>query len=210
MKLIDKFNKTNKKNQIKTIYWIRHGEALSNVSELNSQIIDPSLTFNGLSQCNKLKKHIKISGIDSKIDLIVCSPLLRALETCYNVFNEQIYQTNFIVLDQIREHIDKPCHKRSNISELKPKYKFMDFSNVTNEDVEYKNHNGQESKSNVISRCEWFIDWICGRKEKNIVVITHGNFLYPMFNNVLNSNLTTNKSFFSNCEIRTSVIDKLR
>jgi hypothetical protein len=65
----------------------------------------------------------------------------------------------------------------------------------------YKKFNGLEPKSNVINRCKWFVKWLKSRKESNIIVITHGNFLYPMFNDVLTLQ-TDNKTFFSNCEIR--------
>ncbi len=53
----------------------------------------------------------------------------------------------------------------------------------------------------VINRSKQFIDWIKKRKEKNIIVITHGGFLYSMFNNNI-LEIELNKSYFSNCEIR--------
>ncbi len=193
------------KSNDKIIYWIRHGESLSNTSELNSLIIDPSLTPKGISECESLKKYIKSNDIFNDIDLVVVSPLTRTLETCFNVFDELIYKVNFISLDEIREQIDKPCHKRNKISNIKNKYKFIDFSNVINDDIMYLKYKGLEPKSNVISRCKWFVKWLKNRKEKNIVVITHGNFLFPLFNEILKN--VSNKAFFINCEMRKYILD---
>jgi len=190
----------------KTIYWIRHGESLSNVSESNYQIVDPSLTLKGLSQCEKLKKYLEINKIIEYIDLIVVSPLNRTLETCQNIINKKLHNNiKIISLDEIREHINYPCHKRISIEEKKKKYKFINFDKIyNNQDYMYNKFNGNESKKNVISRCEWFIDWLKNRNEKNIMVITHGNFLFPMFENILIN--VYDKTFFLNCELRKNIL----
>lgn len=193
-------NKKNKVNSDKNVYWIRHAESLSNVSELNYEIIDPSLTHLGYSQCRLLKKYLKTNKIIETIDLIVVSSLNRALETCKQIIDHNS-SINIIALDEIRERIDHPCHKRHLISKKKSQYKFINFNQIYSDcDVMYTRFNGNESESNVKLRCEWFIDWLKNREEKNILVITHGNFLYPMFTKVLTN--SDNKNFFSNCEIR--------
>jgi broad specificity phosphatase PhoE len=189
-----------KKNN-KKIYWIRHGESFSNTSDLNHNIIDPYLTKHGIEQCEILKNKIKSDNLYEKIDLVVVSPLSRSLQTCSNVFDNLIYQVNFICMEEVREHINQPCHKRKTKLELKNKYKFIDFSNLIYEDdYLYMKYNGNESKSEIIIRCNKFIKWLKSRKEKNIVVVSHGNFLFPMFNDVLKD--IPNKSFFTNCELR--------
>ena len=191
----------------KKIYWIRHGESLSNVSDLNHNIIDPDLTSNGMKQCEELKKKIQFDNLYNQIELIVVSPLTRSLETSKNIFDKLIFKTKFICLEEIREHIDKPCHKRKKKNILIKKYKFIDFSNLEHEnDFLYENFNGLETKNEVINRCIKFIRWLKNRREKNIFVVTHGNFLYPMFNNVLKN--VHNKTFFSNCELRIYEFDK--
>lgn len=190
----------------KILYWIRHGESLSNISESNYLIVDPGLTSNGITQCKNLKTFIINNKIMDKIDLIVVSPLYRTLETCANIIDiEANKDLEIISLDEVREHINQPCHKRKSIKEKKKKYKFVNFKKIQyDEDLTYKKFNGQESKQNVISRCEWFVDWLKNRKEKNIMIITHGNFLFPMFTNVLTD--VENKNFFSNCEIRKNIL----
>lgn len=195
-------------NHNKNIYWIRHAETLSNISELNYAIVDPGLTSNGYLQCEKLKEHIYTNKINIHIDLVVVSPLERTLETCSNILNLQSFKLKnipIISLDEIREHINQPCHKRTSIDKKKSRYKLINFDKIkSNEDMIYKKFNGQEPKTNLIDRCNWFLKWLKNRKEKNIMVITHGNFLLPMFENIL-SNIT-DKTFFFNCEMRKSVL----
>lgn len=190
----------------KTLYWIRHGESFSNLSEKNYSIVDPGLTTNGLAQCKVLKSYIDANKILDNIDLIVVSPLNRTLETCANIIGTKTKDDiNIISLDEIREHVNQPCHKRNSIKEKKKKYKFVNFTKITdNEDLIYEKFNGQEPKTNVVSRCEWFVNWLKKRKEKNIMIITHGNFLFPMFLHVLT--YVENKNFFSNCEIRKNTL----
>jgi broad specificity phosphatase PhoE len=192
----------------KTLYWIRHGESLSNISESNYKIIDPSLTSKGFEQCNSLKKYLEINKIIDNIDLIVVSPLNRTLETCMNIIDKKLHNNIPIIsLDEIRELIDHPCHKRISIVEKKNKYSFVNFDRIyDNQDNMYNRFNGNEPKKNVINRCEWFINWLKKRKEKNIMVITHGNFLFPMFSDVLVDVDIDKKGFFSNCELRKNTL----
>ena len=184
----------------KNIYWIRHAESLSNTSELNSQIKDPKLTTKGIIECENLKKKLINEKILNSIDLIVVSPLTRTLETSYEIFHSSAYNIPIISLDEIREQMDKPCHNRNVIINKKKKYPYINFSYMPNNDIMYNKSRGNEKKEQVITRCKWFIRWLKNCKEKNIAVITHGNFLYPMFNDVLKNVL--NKTFFTNCEIR--------
>lgn len=191
---------------IKTLYWIRHGESLSNISESNYKIVDPCLTLKGYEQCELLKKKLEIDKIIDDIDLIVVSPLHRTLETYDNIIEKKKYKNILTLsLDEIRERIDLPCHKRTLISEKKNKYKFINFDEIkNNHDLMYDKFNGMEPKNNVIQRCKWFINWLKNRKEKNIMIITHGNFLLPMFSDVLTN--VEDKSFFLNCELRKNIL----
>jgi broad specificity phosphatase PhoE len=192
-------------NNQKNIYWVRHAEAQSNISEINYKIIDPGLTSLGYIQCEILKKYLESNKIIGYIDLVVVSPLERTLETCNRIIDHN-NSIPIISLDEIRERIDHPCHKRDLISKKKSQYKFINYNQIKNDyDFLYDKFNGNEPESNVKLRCKWFIDWLKNRKEKNILVITHGNFLFPMFADILSN--VGNINFFSNCEIRKSNIN---
>jgi len=55
--------KLNDIKKTKNIYWIRHAEALSNLSEFNYKIVDPGLTPLGYTQCENLKKYLQSNKI---------------------------------------------------------------------------------------------------------------------------------------------------
>lgn len=63
---------------INTIYWIRHGESVANTYKyLHSMILDPILKPNGQDQIICASKSI----LDCNIQLILCSPLIRSIES---------------------------------------------------------------------------------------------------------------------------------
>lgn len=63
---------------MKTVYLVRHGENVANITrELSHRIIDYSLTDKGVEQAKQTAAHF--SG--RTVDLVVSSPLKRAVET---------------------------------------------------------------------------------------------------------------------------------
>jgi broad specificity phosphatase PhoE len=215
------FNKNIQNPNIKQIHWIRHGESESNVSDSNSNIIDPKLTSCGIIQCVELKRKLNSTNIDSSVELYLVSPLERTLGTFINVFGEN---TPGLAIEEIREYIDKPCHKRFNIKckKSQSKYKYVCFNHIkSNYDHMYKITHGKETLEHLVKRIEQFLDWIGVQKESKIVVITHGEWLFTLFNTVLENNpkdkskvkYYTNldtvgkkyvNTFFNNCEIKTT------
>ena len=172
----------------KTIYWIRHGEAESNISDLNSGIIDPNLTTKGFAQCAELKLKINLLNIIPEIQLYLVSPLERTFNTFISVFDNNLKKKN-ISLEEIREQIDKPCHKRNSIDSKINRYKTICFDNIkTNSDQLYINVKGTETNEQLCKRIEKFLIWLSERDESNIVVVTHGSFLFALFNQVLPNN----------------------
>lgn len=226
----------NKKTNKKIIHWIRHAEAESNVPDYNFNSIDSNLTINGMAQCAKLKKNLKNKLGLSKIQLYVVSPLERTLSTYTNVFETMsttvstTVSTNttrlnhVISLEEIRERIDKPCHKRQDINFKKLQYKFINFAEIkTNRDYLYEFVGGFETEIELIERAKKFLNWLSLRNETNIIVITHGSFLHILFNKIIPNNpidFTDIKfytkfnshekkyvgEFFNNCEIKTTEI----
>lgn len=194
--------KNIQKNTQKNIHWIRHAESLSNTSELNYKIIDPGLNSLGKTQASNLSYHINQIDSTNPIDLIIVSPMLRTLQTLDLSCKSFIYKCPIISTELVREQVNELCHKKKeDLNEKKKKFNYIDFTNIDSKDFLYEKFNGMEPESNVINRSKQFIDWIKKRKETNIIVLTHGGFLYSTFNNNV-LGLQLNKSYFSNCEIR--------
>ena len=63
------------------IIFIRHGQSLANHNKVIAGITDIGLTQNGFVQA----KNIVHELLNKNIDVIICSPLLRAKQTCETI-----------------------------------------------------------------------------------------------------------------------------
>ena len=70
---------TERTAYMKSIYFTRHGQTVWNVENKICGTTDIELTQLGIQQAKELGEKIKNS--DYKIDMIICSPLVRAYET---------------------------------------------------------------------------------------------------------------------------------
>jgi hypothetical protein len=68
----------------KVIHFIRHGEGFHNVGYSNN--LDAQLTERGWDQAHALGRHMYSQAPTSGVQLVVVSPLVRALETAAGVF----------------------------------------------------------------------------------------------------------------------------
>jgi broad specificity phosphatase PhoE len=65
----------------KTIYYMRHFQAKHNVDAAYLNILDPDLTEYGFGQGATTKFN------DDKLELVICSPLSRTIQTYLSLFN---------------------------------------------------------------------------------------------------------------------------
>lgn len=77
-------------NSRKIIYFIRHGQSVAN-SDTTSSMIDPPLTQLGRLQASKLELNV---------DLVICSPMRRALETLHY---SRLRCNEFVINNKCRE-----------------------------------------------------------------------------------------------------------
>ena len=138
MNIMNKINKINKLNKI--LYCIRHGQAQHNVNYLtygsqtfyDSKYIDTRLTFVGISESIELRNTW--SDLN-KIELVITSPLFRALQTTTNLFKNRLLNVPILSLECVREfpNSKQTCNKRSNKSELKRIFPYINFENLKSE-----------------------------------------------------------------------------
>ncbi|CAN6459543.1 unnamed protein product [Victoria cruziana] len=134
-----------------------------------------------------LRKHIDASGLASKIDLVITSPLLRTIQTAVGVFGGEEYVDGvqapplmvpnagssnhaaisslscppFIAVELCREHLGvHPCDRRRKISDYQTLFPAIDFSLIENdEDILWK-PDIREPIDEVANRGKKFIN--CG------------------------------------------------
>jgi probable phosphoglycerate mutase len=102
----------------KTLFLIRHGQSIAN-RDYDESIAyrDAGLTEQGIAQARALQKELEAS----ELDLVVVSPLTRALQTCQNALPAS-YSGPILVLPEIAEICSShySCGQKRNV--IQPKF----------------------------------------------------------------------------------------
>ena len=163
----------------KQVYLIRHAQSEANASyEREDQTIYFDLGITNLGKKQAAITRKLLANID--FDLIVCSPLIRALQTFECIFPKPIQNT--VVLPLVREYLNDSADVGSQPDTLRKKFTNFDFSGLQkfwwNNDVSIDEKEvNYESIQNLDARVKKFKKWIDERDEKTIAVISHGTFI---------------------------------
>ncbi|KAH0538891.1 hypothetical protein FGG08_004547 [Glutinoglossum americanum] len=158
---------------------VRHAEGLHNVGFAH-HIPDPHLTPLGHQQCVNL--NLSFPHHDT-IELLVSSPLRRALYTALHGFATLIHQRGLrvIVLPDVQEGNSAPCDIGSPLEELRKEFDkefegVFDFGEV-GEEWYVKAGRYAATPDAIQVRAKAAREWLKARPEKEIVLITHGGFI---------------------------------
>ena len=175
----------------KSIYFIRHFEAMHNIEPWNHQLHDPEL-----SPVGQLQAPSTIERVEQieQIDLVVCSPMTRTLQTYLNIFrgNDTIHhrlsKIPLIIHPDAQEILEKPCDTGRPIVELREKFPilinelnkfetmFAGFEWLNKSDPSNLYH-----PQRIHERILRLLRWLVERPEKSIVVISHGLLIKEIF-----------------------------
>lgn len=164
----------------KTVYYLRHFEALHNIPPHDYTLRDPELSPFGRTQATTTLKLIeKIPSID----LIVCSPLTRTLQT-YLLLFQQRTNIPLIIHPDLQEVCSDVCDVGSPLDILREKFPNLSDALKTFEEsfgpvdwLEKRKPDSLYSPKQVKIRAQRFHQWLMNRPEKNIVVISHNLML---------------------------------
>jgi broad specificity phosphatase PhoE len=179
----------------KQLYLIRHGESTHNVfAEQNHSEEDPFfwdavLSDKGMQQVEALKKKVAALAVD----LVVCSPLTRAIQTCLGAFGDR--SLPLLLVEISREKIENACDIGKPLSQLRLEFPQFDFSFMFNEiwwfvperlqgkvtvenfkEIFEKDHY-REPEELLSQRVKDLKQWLLKRPEKRIAIVGHSNFL---------------------------------
>ncbi|CAB9529608.1 mutase-like protein [Seminavis robusta] len=150
------------------------------------EILDAPLTQKGRQQACLLQPKIK--ELKTKPQLVVLSPLCRALQTGVIAFEELLVAADvpFLAHEMVREQSSVHCcDKRRPISRQAKEFPQVDFSRIeSDEDVIFK-YDKPESIAEVGERAYKFLQWLSERPEKHVGVSSHSAWLFTVFNGVL-------------------------
>ena len=167
---------------------IRHGVAQHNDNFLkygvrtfyDPKFVDTKLTSIGHLQSKRLNKEWE--NINN-IELVLVSPLYRALETANNIFIKK--NIPIISLENLREFPmgKHTCNKRSEKNKLIKDFETINFDNLlSNLDLLW-NPTEEETILSLEYRIENIKDFIKGRNETNICIVSHTSFIEMLKDN---------------------------
>ncbi|XP_065870682.1 phosphoglycerate mutase-like protein 1 [Euphorbia lathyris] len=211
----------------KILHLVRHAQGNHNVAGENNhdallspEFFDSHLSSLGLHQANDLRNHVQASGLIERIELVITSPLTRAMQTTVGVFTDEtkpdVKCPLILAIELCRERFGlHPCDKRRNISETRSLFPQIDFSLIESDEDNLWKDDVRENNEEVAARGLQFMDWVDTRPEKEIAVVTHNRFLEHTLNALTNDCDPLLKTQickqFGNCELRSMVmVDKRR
>eukprot|EP00742_Colponemidia_sp_Colp-10_P000957 GILJ01001039.1.p1 GENE.GILJ01001039.1~~GILJ01001039.1.p1 ORF type:complete len:211 (-),score=21.24 GILJ01001039.1:80-712(-) len=174
----------------KQVYVIRHGQSEYNAWKKRaimrlqfcvsaSEVLrDAELTEKGRKQCGALGSRIKQSDLSSTVELIISSPLTRAIQTALTAFEGA--RIPIIINPLIRERMHTFCDVGSPPSVLADKFPSIDVSHLKQHwwCVHNTTHSVpcRETLQSVDERIEQFLQWLHDRPEKVIVIVGHSKY----------------------------------
>lgn len=159
------------------IYLVRHAESIDNAKDILSYWRDIPLTQKGIRQTKKLAKFINDSKLE--FDMVLVSPLIRALET-YELVNVELikYGSGLKKARIIEDLIERKGGEADGLArtEMIKRYPKNVFKDKFNENLIIK-AKGMETFPQCRLRAMKVIKWIeKDFKNKKILIISHGNF----------------------------------
>jgi len=192
------FTKVERGRKIKKrIAFIRHGQSTANaaydIHKRDTFIFDAELTPKGVSQVQDLKQNL--SGLP--FELIVVSPLRRAIQTTLIAFEEEIKRgVPVIVHPLVREQMTASDDVGTYRHDLESLYPHLSFNMLPERDFWWYNDQPElrqsmgdfcnryiaqsgmmEPPDVAMARIKEFEKWLAERTEKMIAVVSHGTII---------------------------------
>ena len=198
----------------KSIYFVRHGEAEHNVAPRpwGPELVDAPLTAIGREQAASSLEALT-RALDGTLELILVSPLTRALETAligFKCFADRA-DFPFVAIEACRERfgVNLPDKRRSTAA-VKGAFARVDFSQIEAADDDLFADDERESAEALSRRADAFLAMLHARPEKHIAVVCHSSFLCALTNAALQTEAAPGMGeWFANAELRLVHLQKL-
>ncbi|KAJ5775588.1 phosphoglycerate mutase-like protein, partial [Penicillium nucicola] len=163
------------------LHLVRHAQGYHNLGPEYWSLVDPILTEEGKRQSLELSRRFPSKDA---IELVCASPMRRAIYTGLEAFGsvlEENPERKLIALPDLQEVSDFPCDVGSDIASLR---KEMDEAKLpvdlsfVEEDWTSKVGRYEGTMEKLRTRARDARIWLKNRPEKEIAVVSHGNFLH--------------------------------
>eukprot|EP00746_Dinoflagellata_sp_MGD_P054572 gnl/MRDRNA2_/MRDRNA2_238843_c0_seq1.p1 gnl/MRDRNA2_/MRDRNA2_238843_c0~~gnl/MRDRNA2_/MRDRNA2_238843_c0_seq1.p1 ORF type:complete len:348 (+),score=58.52 gnl/MRDRNA2_/MRDRNA2_238843_c0_seq1:3-1046(+) len=214
----------------KLVHLIRHGQGFHNLladiwrafgrkqtqqdNPYNrKEVLDPPLTGIGRHQAKELQQTTQ--GLHS-LELVVVSPIRRAVETALIAFNHLVRgapkgkQSKVLFLGNAdcaeRRHATV-SDKRRPMSEIYAEFPMVDWSLITDEDDPLYSDTVPETWRQCSDRGFKFLLWLRDRPETEIAVATHSAWLFVLLNTAIECTDPKLADWFLTGELRSMVLE---
>jgi len=152
----------------KRVCFVRHGQGAHNRTIANWGMVDPELTSDGEAQVADL--HERLKPFIPEVELIVTSPLTRAMQTATGGFAGS--KAPYVMLPMLRERLGAPCDTGRTKSELLRC--FPQIASWEGIDDLPEVWWATATEYDLLDRVDELKKWITARPEQNIAVVGHG------------------------------------
>jgi uncharacterized phosphatase len=144
-------------NKMKHLYFVRHGESIRNLQRIFAGQYDTPLTDRGRDQARQAGERARHLAVN----LIVSSPLSRALETAQIIASSIGYPLDTILVQEV--------FKERSLGTLEGK-SWDEYDEAATED------NGAETDAELLNRATKGLVILQERPEDSILLVGHGSF----------------------------------
>ena len=168
-----------------TILCIRHGQSTANVAYdetgIDPGVSDARLTPTGEAQVREARGKLR----DHPVDLVVVTPLTRALQTALGIFEGHRSKPRFLVEALHRERLEGSGDVGRAPAHLVAEYPALDFGHLHEVWWHAQGEVGVnglqvEPLDITLARVELFRAFLAGRDERHIAVVGHGTFFFHL------------------------------
>lgn len=151
---------------MKHLYFVRHGQSEANAAKKWSGHADHVLMPEGHEQAKQTAASAKQQGL--KFDIIICSPLQRAVQTAKHIATAVGYPYEKIVLhDGFKERCFGELEDKTN-HEVRKAYKLDESVIDTYKDV--------EKLADIQLRAQQMLEYLHTLPQDTVLVVAHGSF----------------------------------
>mmetsp|Transcript_8067 Transcript_8067/g.24115 ORF Transcript_8067/g.24115 Transcript_8067/m.24115 type:complete len:349 (+) Transcript_8067:112-1158(+) len=168
------------------------------------EIEDSPLTAVGRAQARGLRTTVQMLP---GIELVVASPLRRAIETAAIGFQSLRKRVKWIGHPGCQETSGvNICDRRRPASEIREDFPWVDWRLLKDEHDMFFDPDRRESARSVSDRAYSFMLWLRDRGEREIAVATHSAWLFTLLNTVVDCRESDLSNWFLTGELRSVII----